>query len=94
MQLRKYFFTKHIYIFRYNTSEELESMLRKRGTDNDQHNARMTEFYSAKNEYIVRLSSIDAVVLNLSNKDYLFQQLEAIRERFQNIDTINISTTR
>jgi len=87
-QLRKHFFVKHIYVFRHNTPEELESILRNRGTDSNQFDARMEEFYSAKDEYIVRLSSIDAVILNLFDEDYLFQQLDAIRERFQNTDII------
>ena len=87
-QLRKHFYTKHIYIFRPNTPEELESLLRQRGTDTNQYNARMTEFYSEKEEYIARLSSIDSVILNIHDKDYLFRQIEAIRKSFQPIETI------
>ena len=80
--LRKHYYTKHAYIYRHNTPEELESLLRQRGTDTNQYNARMAEFYAEKEEYISRLGSIDAVLLNIHDTDYLFKQLEAVRQKF------------
>jgi guanylate kinase len=80
--LREYYNTKHAYIYRHNTPEELESLLRQRGTDANQYNARMIEFYSEKEEYIARLGSIDAVLLNIHDTDYLFRQLEAVCQIF------------